>query len=205
MSRKRSRTKRWSTRYPDAVFGREGLNVPARRTEPIRSVLLIASGVCQPTLVSLSTTRRSQSVPGWLRSSSPFRELSDDFPLHQRHVLVGMILEDRLHLAADHHVLHRVTQEVPNHPDVAGIGKLDQDHQIRPGAGQGGVNGMPGSFPAVDPAATGDLGPADIERMAMVANPFRAPLEALTRMTALYHQLVTFGGLPEFGIQPVGS
>src|SRR5271156_2687993 len=62
---------------------------------------------------------------------------------------------------------------------------------------------VPYALPAIDAAAARHAMPSEVERVALVTNPFRAELKRAARIAPLHDQLVTLRRLPELAIQPV--
>src|SRR5260370_9532429 len=58
------------------------------------------------------------------------------------------------------------------------------------------MHGMPRPFPAIDAALAGDLVPVEVEGEALVADPFRPPLEGAAALAALDQKLAAAGRLP---------
>ena len=69
-----------------------------------------------------------------------------------------MRLEHRLDFGADRHLLPGIAQKVAEHAHAAGVRQFDQHDDVGPVALERRVHRMPGPFPAVDAAATGDFG-----------------------------------------------
>jgi len=86
--------------------------------------------------------------------------------------------------------LHWIAQEVADHSDIAGMRQLDERHEIRALVFQGGVRGMPYTLPAIYSAGRLRFDPVDLEGKAVVAKPFRAPLECAALRAALDRQSV---------------
>src|SRR5882762_3436730 len=62
---------------------------------------------------------------------------------------------------------------------------------------------MPGALPAVDAALARHLVPIHVEGQALVADPFRSPLEGAAALAALDQQLALAGGIPVGLVQAV--
>src|SRR5271163_4227952 len=62
---------------------------------------------------------------------------------------------------------------------------------------------MPHALPAIDLPVAGNAMPSDVERVALVANPFGTELERAARIASLHDQFVALGRLPEFFVEAV--
>src|SRR5271155_645062 len=60
---------------------------------------------------------------------------------------------------------------------------------------------MPHALPAIDAAAARHAMPSDVERVALVTNPFGAELKGPAGIAFLHDQLVTLRRFPEFAIE----
>ena len=96
-----------------------------------------------------------------------------------------------------------IAQKVAEHADVAGIGQLDQHDDVRTVALQRRMHRMPRPLPAVDAALARHLVPIHVEGQALVADPFRPPLERAAFPAALDHQLAAARRLPVRLVEPV--
>src|SRR5271155_3927496 len=62
---------------------------------------------------------------------------------------------------------------------------------------------MPHALPAIDAAAARHSMPSDVERVALVTNPFGAELKGPAGIAFLHDQLVTLRRFPEFAIESI--
>src|ERR1700704_31803 len=62
---------------------------------------------------------------------------------------------------------------------------------------------MPGPLPAIDAAPARHSVPVHVEGQALVADPFRSPLEGAAGLAALDQKLALAGGVPVGLVQPV--
>src|SRR6202167_3057474 len=108
----------------------------------------------------------------WSASRVSIREL----PLNQREAF-GVVFEDGLDWGVEGHLKLRVAEQIADHANVACVGEFHHHHKIGAGGLQCGMRRMPHALPAVDAPAAGYAMPSDIERVALVTNPFGAELE----------------------------
>src|SRR5882672_6982606 len=62
---------------------------------------------------------------------------------------------------------------------------------------------MPRPLPAIDATLARHLVPIHVERQALVADPFRPPLEGAALLAALDHKLIAARGVPVGLVEPV--
>src|SRR5262245_1442819 len=98
----------------------------------------------------------------------------------------GMMLEYTLDVSADGDRLHGIAEQISHHAHVTGMRQLRQDRKIRAMPAQDLMGRTPDPLPAEYAATRLDAGPFDVERMAMVAKPFRPELPGLAMRTSLH-------------------
>jgi hypothetical protein len=100
-------------------------------------------------------------------------------------------------------VLHWVTQQVANHPHIVGMSQLDEHDDKGTLIGQCRMHRMPDPLMAVnDPGRLG-LFERQVERPALVTDPFGTPLPTLARLAPLQQKLLLCETLPERRVEPV--
>lgn len=115
-----------------------------------------------------------------------------------------MRLEDGLDGGPDPDFLMRIAEEVPEHPDMAGLRQLHQRHDVRGMPLERWMHRMPGPLPAIDETPTLHPLPFEVEGQALVADPLRSPEPGAAIAAALDAQLVLPCALPVRGIEAVG-
>src|SRR5262245_29527747 len=98
-----------------------------------------------------------------------------DLPVDQ--CRVRMVFEDRFDVRIKRRVLRSIAHEVAYHTDIVSLGDYHDGNQIRTSLAERGMDGVPGSNPAIEAAAARQFGPSQIYRVAFVANRLRTPLE----------------------------
>jgi len=89
------------------------------------------------------------------------------------------MLEYALDIGADGDGLHGIAEQISHHAHVSGVRQFHQDGKVSSMPAQGVVRRAPDPLPTENAAARLDSYPFDVERMAMVAQPFRPELPGL--------------------------
>jgi hypothetical protein len=103
-----------------------------------------------------------------------------------RRIGISMMLEHAFNLRSDHHFLHRITQQIADHPHAIRTGQLDKYCDVRSMIPEHRMGRMPDTLPAEDAAPWVDIGPLGIERVTAVTQPFRPELPSPTMAAALH-------------------
>ncbi len=98
-----------------------------------------------------------------------------------------MMLEHPFDMRSDRDVLHRVTQQIADHPHAASMRNLHEHGEIRTVLLQDRVRRMPDPLPTEDPSTRIDLCPFGIEGVAAMTDPFRSKLPRCAMATSLHH------------------
>ena len=101
-----------------------------------------------------------------------------------------MMFEFTLDAGADGDRLHRVAQEIADHPDISGFRQLDEDRKVGAMFAQSLVRRAPDPLPTEDAATRLDIGPLHFKGMATMAKPFRPELPGFARRATLHQKAV---------------
>ena len=97
-----------------------------------------------------------------------------------------MMLENTFHSRTDGDYLHRVAEQITNHPHIASMRNFDEHRYVWTMLPQRSMGGMPDAFPAEDQPARLYLGPFRVELVAAMANPLWSELPHASMAATLH-------------------